>query len=299
MKKTVSLICALALCASMSACTVESVVPPAPLPSDYPETVISGTERQVPDVRIYLDGLLTAGGIAENGNYYIPLRVILDYLCLEAEYSLDGETLSVTAPGFSLIEKPGDRYLEANNRYFYTPEGFVFRDGEAYLPPEAVEWLFGVICTEGEGTVDIDTTTAAVLKGGENYYESRYSFEDVYWLNHVIYAEAMNEPLEGLIAVGNVILNRVKHPLFPSNIYDVVFDTKYQIQFESSLNNAMGDDTDEISLLAAYMCLEGCNTAGNSIFFINPEKGSDAWLKELEQYVVTYGKHDFYSEKES
>lgn len=286
-----------AMCFSLTGCTVEDLSAPAASP--YPQTVISGTLSAAPEVRIYLDGLLSAGGISENGSIYIPVSVLFDYLGLDAEYSAENGTLKITAPGLSFTQSAGDGYFAANHRYFYSPEGYIFRDGEAYLPAEAIKRLFGTVCSVSEDAVNIDTASASIIKGGENYYETRYSFEDVYWLSHAIYNEAMNEPLEGLIAVGNVILNRVKHPLFPSTVYEVIFDTKYSIQFESSLGSAMGDDTDEISLLAAYMCLEGCNTAGKSIFFINPEKADDAWLRQREQFTVSIGRHDFYSEKES
>ena len=39
--------------------------------------------------------------------------------------------------------------------------------------------------------------------------ESSYDAVDLYWLSHVIYAESGAESMEGQIAVGNVVLNRV------------------------------------------------------------------------------------------
>ena len=38
----------------------------------------------------------------------------------------------------------------------------------------------------------------------------------LFWLSRVIYAESGNQPLDGKIAVGNVIMNRVKSLIFPT-----------------------------------------------------------------------------------
>lgn len=59
--------------------------------------------------------------------------------------------------------------------------------------------------------------------GTTNSSQSYYS-DAVYWLSRIINAEAQGEPYEGKVAVGNVVLNRVKSPLFPNTIYGVIFE---------------------------------------------------------------------------
>ncbi len=46
----------------------------------------------------------------------------------------------------------------------------------------------------------------------------------MYWLARIIEAEAGGEPYKGKVAVGNVILNRVKSKDFPNTIYNVIFE---------------------------------------------------------------------------
>ena len=54
---------------------------------------------------------------------------------------------------------------------------------------------------------------------------------DRYLLANLIYCEAGGEPYEGQVAVAAVILNRVDSDNFPNTIKEVIFDTKYGVQF--------------------------------------------------------------------
>lgn len=60
--------------------------------------------------------------------------------------------------------------------------------------------------------------------------DAPYNAVDYYWLSRIISAESQGEPLEGQIAVGNVVLNRVESDQFPDTIAGVVFDQKYAVQ---------------------------------------------------------------------
>lgn len=53
-----------------------------------------------------------------------------------------------------------------------------------------------------------------------------YSEEDLYWMVMNIYFEARNQPLAGMLAVGQVVLNRVDHPNYPKAVKDVVTQAK-------------------------------------------------------------------------
>ena len=50
-----------------------------------------------------------------------------------------------------------------------------------------------------------------------------------------LYHEARSESITGMIAVGNVVMNRVKSPRYPDNVCDVIYqkknNRKYQCQF--------------------------------------------------------------------
>lgn len=52
--------------------------------------------------------------------------------------------------------------------------------------------------------------------------ESRY-FQNLSCMAEVIYRESKGEPYLGQLAVGQVVLNRAKHPLYPNTICEVIF----------------------------------------------------------------------------
>lgn len=53
-----------------------------------------------------------------------------------------------------------------------------------------------------------------------------YSEEDLHWMALNIYHEARNQSLAGMLAVGQVVLNRLDHPKYPKTIKDIVTQAK-------------------------------------------------------------------------
>ena len=57
--------------------------------------------------------------------------------------------------------------------------------------------------------------------------------------------------------MGNVVLNRVASKQFPNTIYDVIFDTKYAVQFEPTANGTVYNTPSKDSISAAKRVLAG------------------------------------------
>ena len=74
-------------------------------------------------------------------------------------------------------------------------------------------------------------TTHVEVDGGADIFASHDAI-DLYWLSRIIYAESGAETLDGQIAVGNVVLNRMASKEFPDSIPGVIFDRVDGIQFE-------------------------------------------------------------------
>jgi len=116
----------------------------------------------------------------------------------------------------------------------------------------------------------------------------------VFWLARIIHAEAQGEPLLGQIAVGNVVLNRVKSAYYPNTIYGVIFDRKYGVQFSPILDGSIYNTPSFNSTLAAKICLDGYDTSGGAFFFLRPDISSSSWIPSNRAYAFSIGKHDFY-----
>ncbi|GFN23444.1 cell wall hydrolase [Thermanaeromonas sp. C210] len=115
--------------------------------------------------------------------------------------------------------------------------------------------------------------------------------EDVLLLARLIQAEAEAEPLEGMIAVGAVVVNRVRHPDFPNTIYEVIMQPG---QFESVGNNRLASvkAPNRDAIKAAVKALEGVDPTNGALFFYNPQLTDNQWIKS-KKVKMAFGNHLF------
>ena len=116
-----------------------------------------------------------------------------------------------------------------------------------------------------------------------------YSSSDIYLLAKVISAEARGESYTGQVAVGAVVLNRVRHSSFPDSISGVV----YQAGAFSCVNDSNWSVTpNDTAKKAANDAINGWDPTGGAIYYYNPAKTSNKWM--LSRPVITIiGKHVF------
>ncbi|MEH7226680.1 LysM peptidoglycan-binding domain-containing protein [Bacillus sp. JJ1566] len=136
------------------------------------------------------------------------------------------------------------------------------------------------------------TVTTAPSKPLEQ--QSTYNQEEVDWLAKMIYSEARGESLEGQIAVGAVIMNRVKSPLFPNNVKDVLFEKSYgYYQFTPAETGAINTATPNAQHIeAAKRAINGEDPTNGALFFYNPDKTSSSYLRS-RTVSTTIGNHVF------
>ena len=248
------------------------------------------------DIRIYADGLLIVRGYESEGVSYIPLDRFCAYLDRPLTVSWDEESglLSLSAYGLTLEASAAEEYFTVNGRYVYDPVGFRMIEGQPCFPAEAAAYVFHMDAQPGEDgeSLYLDLSGMEILSGSVTYYSDAYGSDNIFWLSRVIYSEAGHQSMAGRIGVGNVVLNRVESDRFPNNIHDVIFDPG---QFEPVYDGHIYREPNEASVAAACLCLDGWNTAGNSLFFIDPRYADDSWLQSSRRFVATLGLHDFYA----
>lgn len=123
----------------------------------------------------------------------------------------------------------------------------------------------------------------SVSRGGENDRAS------VYTLAQVIEGEAADEPYEGKVAVGAVILNRTQSPSFPHTIPGVINQTD---AFQSISNGQYQRPLSKESLNAAVDALNGKDPSGGALYFWNPAKSTSPWVWS-RPVVTQIGRHVF------
>ena len=244
-------------------------------------------------VNVYVDGkLVTDSAAIYNGSTYVPLRALCGALCPSPTVSWDGTAASVRTGSLSLLAVPGSSYISANGRLLHVPDGVKLTNGSTLVPVR-------VLAKAAGASVSWDGASRSVyMNSGSGYIasgDSFYNAGDLYWLSRIISSESRGEPLEGKIAVGAVVLNRVASSQFPDTIYGVIFDDKYGVQFEPTSNGTIYDEPTSESIIAAKLCLDGANTVGGSLYFLNTATASSLWITNSRTYVTTIGNHSFYS----
>lgn len=108
-------------------------------------------------------------------------------------------------------------------------------------------------------------------------------------LARIISAEARGESYTGQVAVGAVVLNRVKHPSFPSTISGVIYQSgAFSCITDGQFNQPVADS----AYKAAQDAMNGWDPSGGAIYYFNPAKTTSAWMWS-RPLIVTIGNHRF------
>ena len=108
-------------------------------------------------------------------------------------------------------------------------------------------------------------------------------------LARLISAEARGEPYKGQVAVGAVVLNRMKHPSFPNSLSGVI----YQSGAFSCLDDGQFDEPiADSAYSAAKEALNGSDPSGGAIYYFNPITATNKWIWSRPLLLVI-GRHRF------
>lgn len=87
-------------------------------------------------------------------------------------------------------------------------------------------------------------------------------------LGALIYCEAGNQPYEGMVAVGAVVMNRVKSPRYPNSIYSVIYASgQFTPAMSGKVARVYESGPPERCLQAAAAALMGETTVGDATHF--------------------------------
>lgn len=223
-----------------------------------------------------------------NDTTYVSIRTLAGLLAPDAQVSWRGGAAWVEGEGLTLCARPGNVYVTVNDRALYVPDGVRLENGSVLVP-------IRVLAEAMDGEVDWSRREGVTLTVGSGLPDAAsYTGDDLYWMSRIIFAESRGEPLLGKLAVGTVVLNRVASSEFPNSVYGVIFDQKWGVQFQPVANGTIYNDSDEESILAAKLVLDGARVAGDSLYFLAPTLTDNHWIMENREYVMTIGTHWFY-----
>ena len=278
-------ICAFLLCAVM-------------LLSSFATLGVSADEYDFPkgaaSVNVTLDGkkVLEGEAVIINSVTYVPLRRFAELMGADKiSWNAKTSTATVTKGTLEVHVGSGALYVGAAGRYFFTVEKILNISGRLFVPirPLAKAFSANVDWDNATRTVVI-TSTGKTLASADAFYNST----DLYWLSRIIQAEAGGESITGMIAVGNVVLNRKESKMYPNTVYGVIFDRNGGTQFSPVSMGTIYNNPSERSIIAAKICLEGYSIDNNILFFMNPRIATSNWISKNRPFAFTIGRHDFY-----
>lgn len=141
----------------------------------------------------------------------------------------------------------------------------------------------GVVNTLTWATLNIIGPKEALAQG------STTSSNDVYILAKMISGEARGEPYIGQVAVGAVIMNRVKSPKFPNTVYGVCFQPG---AFDAVRDGQYYSPPTETALKAARTALSGWDPTYGALYYWNPATATSRWIWS-RKIMLRIGKHVF------
>lgn len=143
----------------------------------------------------------------------------------------------------------------------------------------------GIVGPSVEKALGINLSGAKSASAGV----SSYSNNDMYLLAKAIYAEARGEPYTGQVAVGAVILNRVKSPKFPNTISGVIYQPGAFTAVDDGQINLTPNQT---AINAAKDAMNGWDPTNGCLYYYNPATATSKWIWSLE-VTLKIGKHSF------
>lgn len=225
----------------------------------------------------------------QKGITYVSLAVMTRQLAPNAQISWDGSAVTVVTDQLSLTAKVGELYVEANGRYLYVPELVqINQANQVIVPLRVIAKAFDATVgyDKATGLTTVTSGSGAILSG-----DAFYNQDDLFWLSRVIHRESGNQPMEGRMAVGNVVLNRVADPAFPDTVEGVLAQKNQFSTYKSGVLAAT--EPSEKSTIAAKLVMDGGvveETKGATFF----DSGSTSWAARNKRHIATIGGHKFY-----
>ncbi len=241
---------------------------------------------------ILLETLFASANFSEflNRNDYIEQLTAYDkqkleeYMEIEADVTLKKEALIVEREELAAIkaevQKEQDRIDElrtqTSNTIYYTEaeiseaeQRMLAYEEELKRQDEEIAQLNKILEEERR------LSQLAAQAKWRDISDVSFAEGDRYLLANLIYCEAGNQPFEGQVAVGAVVINRVRSPVFPDTVVAVIYQNR---QFSPVASGRL-----ELALLenratpacyqAADEAMAGVTTVEDCLFFRTPIEG--------------------------
>ena len=163
-----------------------------------------------------------------------------------------GDTLYLIAKKFSVSL---NSLRKANGKW----DDMIYAGQNLIIPKSASDSGYANIAATNKGTI-------------------MYTQSDLDLLARLITAEAGNQPYTAKVAVGAVVVNRVKDSRFPNTIKGVIYEKSYgYYQFTPVQNGMINKPASQDAIKAAYEALNGVDPTNGALYFFD-NTATNKWL---------------------
>lgn len=222
---------------------------------------------------------------------YIPLRAFSD--AIRGDISWDDATKAAT------MTKDGHSFV------FYTQTDNCVIDGEetgytsvlyqnlTFIPVRAVSEVleYDVEWDDFYLTVKI---TAPNVEVPDECKDFSYTYDDILYLSKVTQIESGYQHFTVRLGVAGTVVNRVASSQFPNSIKEVIFDTRYGVQFPPAHTDKINVTPSKETVIAAKCALNGGNVVGKALYFIDTKYAASSWAHNNRPHAVTLHDMSFY-----
>ena len=140
----------------------------------------------------------------------------------------------------------------------------------------------GIVGNKTLAALGMSTSSSSSSTGG-------YSDADIALLARLIYGEARGESYVGQVAVGAVVLNRIKSSSFPNSMSGVIYQS---YAFTAVADGQINLTPNATAKKAALDAINGWDPSYGALYYYNPATATSSWIFS-RQTTVTIGNHVF------
>ena len=204
------------------------------------------------------------GQVMEDGHVAI-LAKYNDWVQIQA-----GE-IAGWVPAENLVETEisNEEAVAANEQVIAERTGETASEDEFFAEEEVQQDETAALQAAAEEAARIEAEAQQAALAAQAAQTAAISAEELKLLANIIYCEAGSESYVGKVAVGNVIMNRVKSASQPNTITEVVYAKgQFSPVRNGSLQRALSSDkADAACYQAAIEALAGAQPVGDKLFF--------------------------------
>ncbi len=191
------------------------------------------------------------------GNWIVTLDA--EAVRVRLEPNMEAETCGLLAKDDAV------EFIEVVNNDWISVE---FDDEIGYVNTEYVNVEFHIDAGETIEVIKAREREEAERKRKANRGAVDANADEVRLLGALIYCEAGNQPYEGKLGVGAVVMNRVKHPAYPNTIHSVIYASgQFTPAMTGKVKRVYDGNVPEACLQAAQAAINGETTVGGAVYF--------------------------------